>query len=90
MKMRGKVGGVGERNLSSWQGPQQPCRGCSLAYGDGEGSEAAEGGGCDGGGGVNCSQQWGGLLDRCDRSEGVGLPISGPAELLGGALHPDG
>lgn len=88
--MKVRADGWGERSLSSWQRPQQPCHGCSPAYGSGGGSEAAEGGGCDGGGGESCSQQWEDQLDRCDRSEGVGLPISGPAEILVVALHPGG
>lgn len=90
MKMTGKVDGLGERSLSSYQKHQQLCHDCSQAYGGGEGSVAAEGGGCDGGGGESCSQQGGDQLYRCDRSEGVGLPISGPAEILGEALHPGG
>lgn len=88
--MTGKVGELGEKSLSSYQRPQQPCLGCSLAYGGGEGSEAAEGGGYDGGGDESCSQQEGDQHDRCDHSEGVELPISVPAETLVEAHHPGG
>ena len=89
-KMRGRVGEEGERSQFSWQGPRQPCHGYSLVYGGGEGSEAAEDGGCDGGVGGSCSQQGGGLHDHFDRNVGVGLPISGPAVILEEAPHPGG
>lgn len=54
--MKGKAGGSGEKSRSSLKGPQQPCHGCSLTYGGGEGTEAAVGGGCDGDGDESYSQ----------------------------------
>lgn len=53
----------------------------------GEGSEAAEGVGCDDDEGVSCSQQRQGLHGHCDHSANVGLPRSDPAEILSTDLH---
>lgn len=86
--MRWKVGVLGE-SLSSWQRPQQPYHDCSLACVGGEGSEVAEGGGCDDDGDENCSQLVGDRLDYFDHTESVGLPIFGPAGILWD-LHPGG
>lgn len=79
------VGGVAARRRISLQ--CSPClgHGCSLTYVGEEESEAAGG---DGDGG--CSQHWGGLCGRCDRSGGVVPPISGLAEIPEGSLHPGG
>lgn len=85
--MKRRVDVKGE-SPSSWQRSRRPDRDCSRACVGGEGSEAAEGGGCDGGD-ESCSQQLGAPLDCFDRTESVGLPTSGPAGTLG-ELHPGG
>ena len=83
--MTWKVGGEGEKCHSFLQGLHQPYHDYYLAYGGEEGSDAAVSGGNG-----NCYPWRGGQLGCYDHNENVGLPTSGPAEILVKALHPGG